>query len=55
MADVQTSEVNAKLVPINVSHEMLYADRSSEDDKLLIRPFLQKKIANIALQMQLKF
>jgi hypothetical protein len=39
--DIQTSEVDAKCVPINVGHESLYADRSSKDEQLLIRPLLQ--------------
>jgi hypothetical protein len=43
MADVQTSEVDAKLVPVNVGHEILYTDRSSKYEQLLIRPFLSKK------------
>jgi hypothetical protein len=42
MADVQTSEVDSKLAPVNVGHEILYTDRSSKDEQLLIRPFLPK-------------
>jgi hypothetical protein len=42
MADVQTSEVDAKLAPVNVEHEILYTDISSKDEQLLIRPFLSK-------------
>jgi hypothetical protein len=40
MADVQTSEMYAKLAPVNV--EILYPDRSSKDEQLLMRPFLSK-------------
>jgi hypothetical protein len=40
MVDVQTSEVNAKLESLNVG--VLYSDRSSEDERLLIRPFLRE-------------
>jgi hypothetical protein len=39
MAGVQTSEVDAKLAPVNVGP---YTDRSSKDEQLLIRPFLSK-------------
>jgi hypothetical protein len=49
MADVQTSEVDAKLAPVNVDHEILYTDRSSKDEQLLIRQFLSKtKNTNMA-------
>jgi hypothetical protein len=40
MADVQTSEVDAKLAPVNLGHEILYTDGYSKDEQLLIRPFL---------------
>jgi hypothetical protein len=40
MADVHTSEVDAKLAPVNV--EIVYTDRSSKDEQLLMRPFLSK-------------
>jgi hypothetical protein len=40
MADVQTFEVDVKLAP--AKHKMLYSDRSSEDEQLLIRPLLRK-------------
>jgi hypothetical protein len=47
MADIQTSEVDAKLAPVN--HKILYTDRSSKDEQLLIRPFLSKvKNTNMA-------
>jgi hypothetical protein len=39
MADVQTSEVDAKLAPVNM---ILNTDRSSKDEQLLMRPFLSK-------------
>jgi hypothetical protein len=39
MADVQTSEMDAKLAP---EHEILYTDRSSKDEQLLMRSFLSK-------------
>jgi len=42
MADVQTSEVNAKLAPLNIGPKILYSDRSSEDEQFLIRLFLRK-------------
>jgi hypothetical protein len=49
MADAQTSEVDAKLAPVNVGHEILFTDRSSTDEQLLIRPFLLKtKNTNMA-------
>jgi hypothetical protein len=49
MADVKNSEVDAKLVPVNVDHEILYTDRSSKDEQLVIRPFLSKtKNTNMA-------
>jgi hypothetical protein len=40
MADVHISEVGAKLAPVSVDHEIVYSDTSSEDEQLLIRPFL---------------
>jgi hypothetical protein len=47
MTDVQTSEVDAKLAPVNVG--ILYTDRSSKDEQLLMRPFLSKnKNTNMA-------
>jgi hypothetical protein len=49
MADVQASEVDAKLAPVTWDHEMLYTDRSSNNEQLLIRPFLSKtKNTNMA-------
>jgi hypothetical protein len=48
--DFQATEVDAKLAPVNVDHEILYADRSS------IRPLLQKiKNTNFAGGWKLKF
>jgi hypothetical protein len=43
MADVQTSEMNAKFAPVNVGscdYEHLYADSSSKDEYLLIPSIL---------------
>jgi hypothetical protein len=40
--DVQTSEEDAKLAPVNVDHTLLYADRSSKDEQLLMRLFFKK-------------
>jgi hypothetical protein len=34
--DSQTSEVNAKIVPIKMDYEFLYAGRSSKDNQILI-------------------
>jgi hypothetical protein len=49
MADVQTSEVDAKLAPVNGDHDILYTDRPTKDEQLLIRPFLSKtKNTNLA-------
>jgi hypothetical protein len=42
MADIQTCEVNAKLAPLNIEHEILYSDRPSEDEQLLVRPLLRE-------------
>jgi hypothetical protein len=42
MADVQTSEVDAKLAPVNVGPLNFVYDRSSKDEQLLIRPFFVK-------------
>jgi hypothetical protein len=48
MADVQTSEVVVKLAPVK-DHAILYTDRSSKDEQLLIRPLLSKtKNTNMA-------
>jgi hypothetical protein len=44
MSDVQTSEVDAKLAPVEVDPSMCYADRSSNDEELLIRSFFVRKI-----------
>jgi hypothetical protein len=41
MADVQTSEKKVKLASLNMTGQW-NSDRSSEDEQLLIRPFLQK-------------
>jgi hypothetical protein len=49
MAEVQTSEVDAKLHQSTWDHEILYNDRSSNDEQLLMRPFLSKtKNTNMA-------
>jgi hypothetical protein len=34
MAGVQTFELDAKLLPVNVDHEILYVDGLSENEKL---------------------
>jgi hypothetical protein len=47
MADIQTSEVDAKLDSINVGSWILYADRSWKDEQLLLRPLLFKKNINV--------
>jgi hypothetical protein len=48
MADVQTSEVDAKLAPVKWDHEILYTDRSTMDEQLEI-PFVSKtKNTNMA-------
>jgi hypothetical protein len=44
MADVLTSNVKAKLVPVNVDLEMLYSDKPSKDKQLSVRAFLLKKL-----------
>jgi hypothetical protein len=41
MVNVQTSEMDAKIAPVNVDHENLNSERSSEDEKLLIRPLMR--------------
>jgi hypothetical protein len=50
MADVQTSEVDAKLAPLQSTwnHEILYTDRSSKNEQLLERLFFVKKNTNMA-------
>jgi hypothetical protein len=49
MSDVQTSEVDAKLAPVMRDHEILYTDKFSKDEQLLIKPFLSKtKNTNMA-------
>jgi hypothetical protein len=54
--DFQMTEVDAKLAPVNVGHKLLHADRSSEDEQLLIWPLLRKsKNANVACRWKLKF
>jgi hypothetical protein len=43
IVDFQTSEVDTKFVCHSTwDHEILYADRSSEDEQLLIRPLLRE-------------
>jgi hypothetical protein len=42
MADVKKSEVDKNLHKPTWDHEILYADRSSEEEQLLIRPHLRK-------------
>jgi hypothetical protein len=42
MADVQTSEVDEKLHHSTWHHAVLNADRSSEDEQLLMRPVFRK-------------
>jgi hypothetical protein len=39
MADIQTSEVDTKLAPVNLGNYILYADRSLKDEQVLNRPF----------------
>jgi hypothetical protein len=50
MADVQTSEVDEKLYHSTWYHAVLNADRSSEDEQLLMRPVFRKdkKTTNVA-------
>jgi hypothetical protein len=49
MADVQTSEMDTKFAPVNVGNEILFSDRASKDEKLLMRQFLSKtKNTNMA-------
>jgi hypothetical protein len=40
MVDIRTSEMDAKIAPVSVQHRIVYADRSSNDEQLLIGPFL---------------
>jgi hypothetical protein len=47
MVDDQTSKVDAKLSSVNRDHEILYADRSSKDEQLLIRPLQNTKMRNM--------
>jgi hypothetical protein len=49
MANVQTSEVDAKLVPVNTGYAILCADRASKAEQLSIKPFLRRtKNTNVA-------
>jgi hypothetical protein len=49
MADVTISEVDSQLPLANVGHETLYADRALKNEKLSVRPILQKsKNTNMA-------
>jgi hypothetical protein len=43
MEDVETIEVYANIASVNAAYGILYFDRSSEDEQLLIRVLLQKK------------
>jgi hypothetical protein len=48
MVDIQTSEVDAKLVSVSMGPQYFFcADRSSKDEQLLIRSFLLKSKKNI--------
>jgi hypothetical protein len=38
MADVKTSEADEKFSQLTWDHEILYADRASESEQILIRP-----------------
>jgi hypothetical protein len=42
MADFQTFEVDVKPEPSTQDHDILYSNRSSEGEQLLIRPLLHK-------------
>jgi hypothetical protein len=56
MAEIQTSEVDAQIHQPARGHEMLYADRSSKDEQLLMRPVLLKaKTANMVGGLKLQF
>jgi hypothetical protein len=55
MVDIQTSEVDSKLAPLNVG-PWNFVFSSPEDEQLLIRPFLWKtKNTNMAGNGKLKF
>jgi hypothetical protein len=40
MVDIQTSEVNTELTQSTWDHEIVYVDRSSKDEQLLLKLFL---------------
>jgi hypothetical protein len=40
MEEIQTSDVDQKLAPVNMGYEILFALRYSKNEQLLIRPFL---------------
>jgi hypothetical protein len=42
MADVQTSEINAKFAPLNTGPNILYSDRSSEDEHFFNKTIFTK-------------
>jgi hypothetical protein len=42
MADIQTAEMDAELEALNMDGHTLYADRSSTDEQLSLRPVLWK-------------
>jgi hypothetical protein len=43
MADVRTSEMDEKLAPFNVEHNILYGDRSLKDERLLNGPIFRNQ------------
>jgi hypothetical protein len=56
MADVLTSEADENFHLSTWDRDILYADRSSEDEQLLIRLFLRKtKSTNMAGGLNVKF
>jgi hypothetical protein len=56
MAGVLISEADSKLAPVNGDHEILYADRPTTDEQLLIKqPLWETKYANMASGLKLKF
>jgi hypothetical protein len=52
-ADVQTSEMDAKLEPSTWNHTIVYGDRSSQDEQLN-EPFLYRNKKNCELRGQLE-
>jgi hypothetical protein len=55
MADVQTFEVDVERASIDVGPWILYSHRSSEDEQLLMRPFLRGENEKFEHGGQLKF